>query len=224
MSKVLIVGGTSGLGLEMARILEQSGETVVVAGRTHRKPVGTFHRVDFGSKTERLEDQLDTLLEVTQVQKGIDLLIYAAGVPEYGLIDELSDEHLREQTTVGALVPLMLMRRILRKHKKLPGLILIGSSSQRTPRLRESAYCTVKSGAAKLAECLALDERISRVLVAAPSGMDTTFLPRVGRGQPNLLDPTWVAQTILSEWNTKLHYQEIFILRDPPRIERTKNP
>ena len=222
---VLVVGGTSGLGECLAdRFESELGYRVVVAGRTMRRAERPFCWVNFGSCTRPLVEHVESVLGLHGLDRGIDCFIYAAGVPEDGRIDELSDEHEQEQFDTGLRAPHMFLSRIMKRQGKLDGLITIGSTSEQTARLREPLYCMVKSGLVGYARSLALDERFGRIVHAAVAGMKTTFLERLGRDTTEMLDPDWVAGKILEEWSAPAfkHSHMLFARKPAPDAKVTE--
>lgn len=213
-STALIVGGTSGLGLELARLFSKYHD-ILITGRSDPK-IDTlrFHTLELG--TDSFKQNIDTLMEELPE---IDLLLYAAGFFQEGRIDDLSDTDIEQMGRVGLLAPSLLLNRILRKQKKLPGFIAITSTSQWTPRLLEPIYTAVKGGLGMLANSLSLDERVGKVLVAGPAGMSTRFWENIPRDMSAMLDPKWVAEEIVKLWQTDYKYKYARILREPRRVE-----
>lgn len=103
---ILIVGGSSGVGFELARHYAEEGHRVCVTGRTDPKLSGAqFHRLAITASTETLPDDIDRLVSAFQ---DIHTLVYAAGFLQRGFIDELTDEALLTMNNVGLLAPMML--------------------------------------------------------------------------------------------------------------------
>jgi len=222
----LIVGGTSGLGLEIALLLTQS-HSIRVTGRNRRQiPDGIeFTPLDLGSDAF-VPENLDLLLS-GYLNQQIDLLVWAAGFDENGTISDLEDSDIMSTLNVGLIAPAMFLGRLLRKQSSLGGFIAITSTSQITPRLREPMYCASKAGLAMLAQCLSLDPRVGKVLVAGPTGMNTPFWKsRGGRADADqLLSPSTVAaETIRLYAGLKEKFEAWLILRDPLRAVRMMEP
>lgn len=212
----LIVGGSSGLGIEVADLLGRDNYHVYITGRRKPKKENFSFLFLNLNVTLSLEWNLDKLM--AHVPR-IDLLIYAAGFYQEGKISDLSDPDIIDMTTVGLLAPAMLLQRILQKQDSLPGFIAITSTSQWTPRLLEPVYTAVKAGLGMLANSVSLDERIGKVLVAGPAGMSTRFWEHSPRDMSTMLDPKWVARQILDYYAQDFRYQFIRILREPARVE-----
>lgn len=212
--RTLIIGGSSGLGLEMARLLKADHDVTITGRKNPEEHDLQFISLELGS--ESLSSDLDAL--VSSLPQ-VDLLIYAAGFFQEGTITDLSDEDIEKMNRVGVLAPALLLRRLLKNQEKLPGLIAITSTSQWTPRLLEPMYTAVKAGLGMLANSLSLDERIGKVMVLGPAGMRTRFWEADGRDTSDMLDPVWVAQEALVAWNGDFKYKFVRALRNPARIQ-----
>jgi len=211
----LIVGGSSGLGLELAVMLSATHNVIVTGRRDPKSEKVDFRLLDL-SAGNRLADGLDGF--VAKLPR-IDLLVYAAGFYQEGNISDLSDGDIAAMADVGLLAPAMLLQRLLKKQNGLPGFIAITSTSQWTPRLLEPIYTAVKAGLGMLANSVSLDERIGKVLVAGPAGMNTRFWENSPRDMGAMLDPKWVAEQILDQYSSNFKYKFARILRGPARVE-----
>jgi NAD(P)-dependent dehydrogenase (short-subunit alcohol dehydrogenase family) len=212
--KALIIGGSSGLGLELAQLLVTDHE-VIVTGR--RDPAVTnlqFRQLELG------DDSLNTSLDrfIAELSE-IDLVVYAAGFFQEGTISDLNDGDIEKMNRVGLLAPAMLLQRILSKQSKLSGFIAITSTSQWTPRLLEPVYTAVKAGLGMLADSISLDDRVGKVLVLGPAGMSTRFWEEDGRDTSDMLDPEWVAAETMKLWGEDFKYKFARALRNPARVE-----
>lgn len=211
----LIIGGTSGLGLELALLFNQTHNTFITGRRDPKNDNLTFMSLDLDFQKPLAKD-LDQL--VTKLPQ-IDLLIYVAGFYQEGTISDLSDADLANMNHVGLLAPAMLLQRILKKQKGLAGFIAITSTSQWTPRRLEPMYTAVKAGLGTLANSIALDERIGKVLVAGPGGMNTKFWENSPRDLSAMLNPKWVAEQIASAYEGGFRYKCIRLPRESATVE-----
>lgn len=219
MKNVLVVGGTSGLGLELARLLAKTHE-VIVTGRHDPRGEGLrFRCLDLASG--EIGCELDNFLEDLPE---FDLLVIAAGFFQEGRIDQLTDQSIDAMIAVGLSGPAKLLARVLRKQSHLPGLIVITSTSQWTPRPDESVYTGIKAGIAMMATSVAYSGVVGKTLIASPAGMRTAFWdasPRDPAVFATMLDPEWVAAEILKQYlemgdSGRRHMK---ILRNPARVE-----
>lgn len=215
MKNVLIVGGSSGLGLELARSFKKNHSVIVTGRRDPEEEQVRFVSLEL-SAPQKLGEDLSTLVKDLPV---IDTLIYAAGFYQEGTMSDLSDTDIMAMESVGMLAPALLLQRILKKQESLSGFVAVTSTSQWTPRLLEPIYTAAKAGLGMMANSVSLDERIGKVLVAGPAGMDTRFWENSPRDTSTMLDPAWVAAQILGHYNDDFEYKFIRILRDEPRVE-----
>lgn len=218
MKKILIIGGTAGLGLSLAEQMLKDGNSVYIAGRTDPKIPGLCFIPCTIS-----EDQNDLSMavsEVLDVIKEVDVFVYAVGFNQIGLLDSFESSELALMVNVGLLAPVEFTRQLLAKQGNLPGFIAITSTSATIPRKDEPVYAGVKAGLAHFTRSVALDERVTQTLIAAPAGMNTRMQHERGhKSTQDLLDPKWVAEQILTEFAETKSCREILILREPPRIE-----
>lgn len=223
--RALIVGGTNGLGREIAKALKAEGNDVYVAGRHKRDEDLRYLPLYIGSyPMSGIEGQLDM---IAQESSPCDLLVYAAGYYQEGLISDLKDVEIKDMMLVGVTAPALLLSRMLSvKEPQAPkGFIAITSTSQWTPRRLEPVYTAAKAGLGMLARSLAEDGRIKKVLVAGPAGMKTDFWKGTGKDVSDMLDPKWVAEKVLQAFNDPFDFKYKFIKvhRNPARVEIAEN-
>lgn len=214
---ILIVGGTSGVGFELARLYSIAGHNICVTGRrTIDLPGVRHHYLNIAASADALASDIDALLRAFP---DIHTLVYAAGFRQRGSIDSLTDTDLAAMTNVGLLVPMMLAARLKPLAPTPLKLILVTSSSQYTPRPLEPAYAATKAALGMLGASLVRDKGIGKVLVAAPSGIRTAFWDGSVEDTSTMLDPKWVAQSIIDLSGGPFKYRYAKLLRDPARIE-----
>lgn len=213
---ILIIGGTSGLGLSLAKKYVDIGHTLFVTGRKKSTAVGMeYLHFPISENSEELRKSITTL---TTKLPAIHTLVYCAGSAENGHIDTLSDEHILEMINVGLATPALLVQRLKNNPGKPLKVMLVTSSAHYTPREHEPVYCAVKAGLGMLGASLALDSELGKVVVVAPSGMNTPFW-KEGKDVTGYLDSDWVADQIIATSGGMFKYRYVKILREPPRVE-----
>ncbi len=225
----LIIGGTDGLGFEIAKLLSAQGLRVVVTGRNGEKIKETasleFIPLSIGTDACMLGKDIDTLLSTVG---HIDTLVYTPGFNQYGKIETLTDDDIVLQLNVTITAFAFLMERLFKQQEVLKNMIVITSTSQISPRPLEPVYAGAKAGLAHLAHSIANDEskRITKTLTVLPAGMNTKLLRQRGIiDTSTLLDPAWVASEIVKYFDLQdVHYEECLILREPPRVEKRVLP
>lgn len=192
-------------------------DEVIITGRTDPNvDFAQFHHLELTGQDlpKRIGEFVSGLPE-------IGVCVYAAGFYQEGSITDLAEEQIEKMLDVGARGLIYAVRELLRKQDGLDELITITSSSQYTPRPLETVYNFVKSGEALFSSALAEDERVGKVLLVAPSGMQTAFWrDRPDKDTSEYLDPKWVAEQIQQLRHESYHFKEARIQRgNPPKVE-----
>jgi len=219
--KILIVGGSSGVGRKLAECYISDGHKVCVTGRKNPEiEEAKYCELSITNDGAGLGTGIDQVLEDFE---NVNTLVYAAGFLQRGHIERISDKDLQTMVNVGLLAPMMLIQRLKSKSVSPLKIMLITSSSQYTPRELEPAYCATKSGLGMLGASLVMDHGIGKVLVAAPSGMRTRFWHGTDEDTETMLDPGWVAKRIIELSGGPFKYRYARILRNPARVEIVEN-
>ena len=213
---ILIVGGTSGLGLELAGMYSILGHTVFITGRKDPQRQNLkFIPFFIEASSDKLGEVIDHLISSLP---HINTLIYAAGFYQEGRIDTLSDEQILKMINISITTPALLVHRLKNNPGKPLKVMFITSSSQYTPREQEPIYTAGKAGLGMLGNSLALDPEIGKVLVVAPSGMNTPFWDKE-KDVSKYLDSKWVAEKIIELSSGPFKYKFAKITREPAKVE-----
>src|SRR5579871_5068433 len=105
---VLIVGGSSGLGLALAKEFYDHSDRVIVTGRT--KPQVDF--VEF-EKLDLSEDPAEAISKLIAKLPKIDRLVYSAGFYQFGRVTDLSPQQIQEMINVSGVGLIYSMREVL---------------------------------------------------------------------------------------------------------------
>ena len=225
MSKktALVVGGTSGLGLEIATLLLRTHSSVHVTGRTKYGNIHAklhYHRLDLTPPPgESLIPSIRMLL--TEIGK-VDTLVYAAGFREDNTLPELQVNEVSKMISVGLEAPIHLLRLIIQLQLQVETMIFITSTSQWTARKKEPVYSATKAALGMLAESVSLDGRIKRTLVVGVAGMNTPFWDGSDKNTSSLLDPVWVAEQTLEQLEDEYAFRFVKVLYNPLRVIQEK--
>jgi short-subunit dehydrogenase involved in D-alanine esterification of teichoic acids len=214
---ILIVGGSSGLGLDLAKLYIQEGHTVCITGRHDPMLEGAMYcELNIDDNSRHLANGVD---QVIANFPAVNTLIYSAGFCQRAHIDELSDADIVTMTNVGLLAPMFLVQRLKNILEAPLKVILVTSSSQYTPREMEPVYCATKAGLGMFGASLVRDKKIGKVLVVAPSGIKTTFWRDSDANVSGMLATQWVANQIVELSSGSFKYKFAKILRNPERVE-----
>jgi len=193
--KLLVVGGTSGMGLETARlVLQQGGNVVIVGSRAEKTEQARQELAAFGqvsALTANLTDAqgLSALLqEIDQHHADFDLLVNAAGVffpkPFLEHQDADYDQYMR-LNKASFFITQKVAANLVAKGR--PGAIVnIGSmwGKQAIAATPSSAYSMAKAGLHSLTQHLAMElaSKHIRVNAVSPAVVQTPiyegFIPK----------------------------------------------
>jgi uncharacterized oxidoreductase len=194
--RVLVTGGSSGIGLAIARVFLAKGAKVVVTGRrpdtlatavAELKASGSVWGVsaDVGTATGRAA----TLKQALDALGGLDILVNNAGGVRAGRLETTSEADIEAMVAVDLLAPILLTRAALPALRAsgdavvvnvASGIALIGAPFYTT-------YAAVKAGLARFGEALRRELKGEgvHVLTAYPGGTDTPMM-KSNRAGPEL--------------------------------------
>lgn len=216
LKNILIVGGTSGLGLELAERYAALGQSVFVTGR--KDPARSELTFLPLSITANSGETAENVRKLKENLPQINTLVYAAGFYQEGHIDDLKEEEILTMVNTGLVAPSLLVHHLKNNPGKPLKVMLVTSSSQYTPRELEPIYTATKAGLGMLGASLSIDPGIGKVLVVAPSGMKTPFWSGT-KDVSEYLDPGWAAEEIIRLSSGPFKYKFAKILRNPARTE-----
>src|SRR3990167_57447 len=209
---VLVVGGSSGLGLELAKKLTEDSHKVIATGRNAPKDSGLDIR-EFDLTQTDLPKAIDDFVKGLPP---IDSLHYVAGLYPPWTITDLPPEQIDASLSVGGRGLMFFVRSLLVKQGKLAELMTVTSTVQYEPRKGLVVFNFVKAGEGHFSSGMAEDERVGKVLVVAPSVMREHDDAKADK---DFLDKTWVAETIIEELDKDYRFRAIKLLHKPTRVE-----
>ena len=133
--RVLITGGSRGLGFALAREFLNRGASVMLAARTESDLQHAKERLGAG---ERVQIYAGDLTDAAHLQGvidetvrrfgGLDVLVNCAGIIQTGPLGDMTEEDFREIMEINAFTPLRLTLAALPHLKQGKGRVLIVSS------------------------------------------------------------------------------------------------
>jgi 3-oxoacyl-[acyl-carrier protein] reductase len=205
----LVTGGSSGIGLAIARALTGAGAKVAITGRDEKRLAAAARTVNahpIHADVAREPDVLRTYRELFQAFDHLDILVNNAGV---GVIkplvemDQASFDRVFATNVTGA----MLMAREAARHfveRKSGHIINIGSTAAVRGAAKGTAYYGSKFALRGMTECWRAELRPFnvRVILVNPSEVLTDFYATVGMAQnkenPTKLHGEDIAHAVLS--------------------------
>ncbi|OGN25684.1 MAG: hypothetical protein A3B17_02160 [Candidatus Yanofskybacteria bacterium RIFCSPLOWO2_01_FULL_45_72] len=219
MSKsILVIGGTTGLGHEIALQAETRGYVVTVSGRTaltYNFVPGNdrlkFFNLDFSKDEIVLPSDLGLF----------DVVFWSAGIQQKGRFVDLNYEDIRRTCRIYLENPVKIIVRLCQNQilsKRPLHLVVIGSSTSWHIRKNESLYGALKAGQSQLARTLGCELPVdipgSKILLVQPGAMNTPFWKNDTVNMTKFMKPEAVARLIWEEVdNQKVPFREIQIIR-----------
>jgi 3-oxoacyl-[acyl-carrier protein] reductase len=208
-AKALVTGGSSGIGLEIARQLRERGAQVAICGRDAAKLEDAAKATGALAIHADVANEADVVRMVQQVVDafgGYDVLINNAGFGHFApLVDTKLDDMQRVYATnvFGA----MLVARESAKHfipQRRGNIINVASTAGQRGFAGGTSYASSKFALSGLTECWRAELRKHdiRVMQINPSEVQTEFVAASGRERrpynERKLIPGDIAQTIVA--------------------------
>lgn len=205
-AKVLLTGGSLGIGKATAAKLVEAGAKVVITGRNQerlQKAADETAAIPVLGDISQEADIKRCFEEAKAVLGGIDVLINNAGIGEFPLLEEVTLEHFERvyQTNVFGLALLTQLVAEEFKAKNYGHIINIASTAATRGFARGTVYASSKFALRGMTECWQAELRPHnvRVILVNPSEVTTAFAnpERVEREAiANKLRPEEIAHAI----------------------------
>jgi len=181
-SKILITGGSSGIGKAAAKLLADSGANVAITGRDKSKLEKTAKEINaFAIHTDVAKEGDIDLTYKLFLEKfgGLDCLINNAGIGEFPTLEELTVEAFQRIYSVNVFGAAMMAKKAAEIFKKQESgnIINIASTAALKGFARGSIYSSSKFALRSMTECWQAELRPFniRVMQINPSEVTTAF-------------------------------------------------
>ena len=215
MKKIIIIsGGSSGLGLEMAELLLKAGKNILILGRDKKRLANGLKRLNNHSFQGKAESFGCNIGEEADIKKLGRYIIDNDYIVEYlfnnagrGLFTEATNstsaliDAVFEPNLKGLILLTSEILRITPESEEL-SIVNIMSSSALLGRAEETIYCASKWGARGYTEALRTELKGTRrnIIAVYPGGMKTGFWQVTDhrRDISGFMDPAEVAEKIVN--------------------------
>jgi 3-oxoacyl-[acyl-carrier protein] reductase len=229
-AKVLLTGGSSGLGHETAKLLISKGAKVAICGRKKEsieKVAKELGAIAIVADVSKEEDVIRMVAEAKAALGGLNVLINNAGIGTFAPLVEVKAadfENVLNTNVIGA----MLCARESAKHfveQSYGNIINISSTAGRAGFAGGTVYTASKFALSAMTECWRAELRKHniRVMQVNPSEVQTDFFVNVGGAErpfnESKLQSTEIAHTILSmlEMNDRGFITEATVFATNPK-------
>jgi len=206
--KMLITGGSSGIGKATAKMLIQHGAIVSITGRDKEKlenVASEINAIPIHLDVSKYNSIAVKVLDAFHSMKGIDVLINNAGIGEFARLEDVKINQFEKIFSTNVFGLTMLTQEVVKffKTQQHGSIINIGSSAATAGFPSGSVYCASKFALRGLTECWRHELRREniRVMLINPSEVTTAFnnKKRLEReNEPKKLTPDEIAHAIVS--------------------------
>ncbi len=182
--RVLVTGGTRGIGKEIATQFSQNGADVVITGTGEEIPMWC----DKSIKYERLQiadgiNWYDTVDEIVAKYDGFDILINNAGINKVNKIYEINKDDISNILLTNLNAPIYIASSVSKKmvERQYGYIVNIGSIFGLVSKEGRSPYTASKAGLIGVTKTMAIDLGKFNILVniLSPGFVDTELTHRV---------------------------------------------
>ena len=206
--KVLITGGSSGIGKATAKMLTSKGAIVCITGRDKHKldnVASELNAIPIYLDVSKYNQIAVKTLDAFHSMGGLDVLINNAGIGEFSKLEDIKLNQFENIFATNVFGLTMLTQEVVKffKTQQHGTVINIGSSASTKGFPSGSVYCASKFALRGLTECWRHELRRDniRVILVNPSEVTTAFnnKKRIERDEEEKkLTPKEIAHAIVS--------------------------
>jgi NAD(P)-dependent dehydrogenase (short-subunit alcohol dehydrogenase family) len=185
--RALITGGTSGIGLETARMFLAEGARVFITGRTNESVAAAARELGsdvfaLASDAGEPASQKELAAQVAQRFGGLDILFVNAGVVDMRPIEQFDSAAFDRSMAINVKGPYFLIQALLPHFARPASIVLNASVNAHIGMPNTTIYSATKASLLSLARTLSGDlvARGIRVNAVSPGPVDTPLYGKLG--------------------------------------------
>lgn len=204
--RVLVTGGTRGIGRGAVEALLDSGARVAINGRTTESTTAAITQLDAGEKLVPAPGDVGTasgceavVKSATKALGGLDILVNSAGVARLGPVEDFDEAAWDRTLNINLKGTFFCIRAALSALRESKGNIVnIASDAGLIGAKDLVVYCASKGGVVNMTRAMALEFAPDiRVNCVCPGYVDTDMVRRDGIEQAS--DPVAEEQSLIDE-------------------------
>jgi NAD(P)-dependent dehydrogenase (short-subunit alcohol dehydrogenase family) len=198
----LVTGGSSGIGLAIARMLREEGYELTLASRTAEKIEAAAAELGAHAIAADLSKEEDCARVVSQHRDrfgGMDVLVNSAGIGIGGTVESLQTKHLDLQLSINLRGLLLVSRDAIPLLKESKGWIVnLASIAGTTPTPGLTVYGATKAAVIALtrSQNAELDADGVRAIAICPGFVDTPMAEWSGIAPEKMIQPQDCAEVV----------------------------
>ena len=202
MRSALITGGSSGIGLAIARMLRDEGFELTLASRTKEKIEAAASEIGahaVAADVGREEDCIRVVAEHKDRFGGMDLLVNSAGIGIAGTVESLQTKHVDLQLGINLRGLLLVTREAIPLLKETKGWVInLASIAGTTPTPGLTVYGATKAAVIALTRSMnaELDSDGVRAIALCPGFVDTPMAQWSGLAGNEMIQPEDCAEVV----------------------------
>ena len=202
MPSALVTGGSSGIGLAIARMLHDEGYDLTLASRTREKVEAAAAGLGAQAVEANMAREEDCVYAVgVHVDRfgGIDVLVNSAGIGIAGRVETLQTKHIDLQLAVNLRGLLIVSREAIPHLKRSRGWIVnLASIAGTAPTPGLTVYGATKAAVIALtrSQNAELDEDGVRAVALCPGFVDTPMAEWSGIEPERMIQPEDCAEVV----------------------------
>ena len=202
MRSALVTGGSSGIGLAIARMLRDEGFDLTLASRTAAKIEAAAAEIGAHPVTADMGKEDDCIRVVSEHRErfgGMDVLVNSAGIGIAGTVESLQTKHLDLQLNINLRGLLLVSRESIPLLKQTRGWIVnLASIAGTTPTPGLTVYGATKAAVIALtrSQNAELDGDGVRAIAICPGFVDTAMAAWSGLTADEMIQPEDCAEIV----------------------------
>jgi NAD(P)-dependent dehydrogenase (short-subunit alcohol dehydrogenase family) len=202
MRSALVTGGSSGIGLAIARMLRDEGFELTLASRTKEKIEAAASELGAHAVAADVGNEEDCVRVVAEHKDrfgGLDLLVNSAGIGIAGTVESLQAKHIDLQLGINLRGLLLVTREAIPLLKESKGWVVnLASIAGTTPTPGLTVYGATKAAVIALTRSMnaELDSDGVRAIALCPGFVDTPMAQWSGLPGDEMIQPEDCAEVV----------------------------